>query len=32
MKDVEREKANELFGSTAEPSALASKVCTVVKF
>lgn len=26
VKDVEREKAKELFGTTAEPSALASKV------
>jgi U2 small nuclear ribonucleoprotein A' len=26
VKDVEREKAKELFGTAAEPSALASKV------
>lgn len=29
MKDVEREKAQELFGTAAEPSALASKVRTI---
>jgi len=28
VKDVEREKAAELFGTAIEPSALASKVCT----
>jgi len=28
VKDVERQKAAELFGTAAEPSALASKVCT----
>ena len=27
VKDVERQKAKELFGTAAEPSALASKVC-----
>lgn len=27
VKDVERAKAKEMFGTTAEPSALASKVC-----
>jgi len=26
VKDAEREKANELFGTAKEPSALASKV------
>jgi U2 small nuclear ribonucleoprotein A' len=26
VKDVEREKAKELFGTAAEPSALASRV------
>ena len=26
VKDAEREKAKELFGTAAEPSALASKV------
>lgn len=26
MKDAERQKATELFGTAAEPSALASKV------
>lgn len=26
VKDAEREKANELFGTATEPSALASKV------
>ena len=29
VKDVEREKAKELFGTQAEPSALASKVSYV---
>lgn len=28
VKDVERKKAAELFGTAAEPSALASKVCS----
>lgn len=27
VKDVERDKATELFGTLTEPSALASKVC-----
>jgi U2 small nuclear ribonucleoprotein A' len=29
VKDVEREKAKELFGTAAEPSALASKIMGV---
>lgn len=31
VKDVEREKAKELFGTSAEPSALASKVCAAMQ-
>jgi len=27
VRDAERQKAKELFGTAAEPSALASKVC-----
>ena len=29
VKDAERKKAKELFGTAAEPSALASKVCNL---
>ena len=32
VKEVEREKAKELFGSFAEPSALASKVISSASY